>query len=100
MRSCTNVGYEPKETDMTEQHAKYGHIPHNWFAALVNKMGGEEQAKRFLRGELTLVEKDSAGGPFLLEADRSGDVRGLRAFCDRLDDWWYRNVGFIFEISP
>lgn len=35
--------------------SKYGHRPHNWFEGIVNKMGGEEQAKRFLRGDLVLA---------------------------------------------
>ncbi len=34
--------------------SKYGHRPHNWFEAIVNKIGGEEAAERFLRGELTV----------------------------------------------
>lgn len=36
--------------------SKYGHRPHNWFEAIVNKLGGEEKAERFLRGELTVSE--------------------------------------------
>ncbi len=36
--------------------SKYGHRPHNWFEAIVNKMGGEEGAERFLRDELVLSE--------------------------------------------
>ena len=35
---------------------KYGHRTHNWFEAIVNKLGGEERADRFLRGELSVVE--------------------------------------------
>ena len=34
--------------------SKYGHRPHNWFEGVINKMGGEEQAEAFLRGELVL----------------------------------------------
>ena len=36
--------------------AKYGHRPINWFEDIVNRMGGEERAERFRRGELVLVE--------------------------------------------
>lgn len=36
--------------------SKYGHKTHNWFEAIVNKLGGEEGAERFLRGEVTLTE--------------------------------------------
>jgi len=38
------------------QMSKYGHRPIDWFEALVNKLGGEEAAERFLRGELTVSE--------------------------------------------
>lgn len=31
--------------------SKYGHRPHNWFEAIVNRLGGEEAAEQFLRGE-------------------------------------------------
>lgn len=34
--------------------SKYGHRPHNWFEAVVNKLGGEERAEAFLRGELVV----------------------------------------------
>ena len=36
--------------------SKYGHRPHNWFEGIVNKLGGEEGAERFLRGELIIKE--------------------------------------------
>lgn len=36
--------------------SKYGHRTGNWFEAIVNKLGGEEAAERFLRGELTVSE--------------------------------------------
>ncbi len=36
--------------------SKYGHKTHNWFEAIVNKLGGEEGAERFLRGELSVCE--------------------------------------------
>ena len=32
--------------------SKYGHRNHDWFEAIVNKLGGEEMAEAFLRGEL------------------------------------------------
>ncbi|MDD3102426.1 MAG: hypothetical protein PHE59_04770 [Patescibacteria group bacterium] len=35
---------------------KYGHRPYNWFEAIVNKLGGEEKAEAFLRGDLKVVE--------------------------------------------
>lgn len=38
--------------------SKYGHRPHNWFEAIVNKMGGEENAEKFLRGELVIPERE------------------------------------------
>lgn len=34
--------------------SKYGHRPHDWFEAIVNKLGGEEGAEAFLRDELTI----------------------------------------------
>ncbi len=39
--------------------SKFGHRPHNWFEAVINKLGGEEAAESFLRGELVVkqVEK-------------------------------------------
>lgn len=36
--------------------SKYGHRTHNWFEAIVNKLGGEEQAERFLRGDFSVCE--------------------------------------------
>jgi hypothetical protein len=36
--------------------SKYGHRAHNWFEAIVNKIGGEEAAEKFLRGELVVSE--------------------------------------------
>ena len=36
--------------------SKYGHRTHDWFEGLVNKMGGEDRAEMFLRGELTISE--------------------------------------------
>lgn len=39
--------------------SKYGHRTHNWFEAVINKIGGEEAAERFLRGELTISESMS-----------------------------------------
>lgn len=36
--------------------SKYGHRPHNWFEAIVNKLGGEECAEKFLRDELSVSE--------------------------------------------
>lgn len=36
--------------------SKYGHLPRNWFDAVVNKAGGEAGANAFLRDELVLVK--------------------------------------------
>lgn len=36
--------------------SKYGHRPQNWFEAIVNKLGGEDAADRFLRGELSVSQ--------------------------------------------
>jgi len=36
--------------------SKYGHRPHDWFEAIVNKLGGEEAGDKFLRGELEIFE--------------------------------------------
>jgi hypothetical protein len=36
--------------------SKYGHRTINWFEAIVNKLGGEEAAERFLRDELAISE--------------------------------------------
>ena len=41
---------------MSESKSKYGHRPYNWFEGIVNKLGGEAQAERFLRGELVVTE--------------------------------------------
>lgn len=38
--------------------SKYGHKPGNWFEAIVNKLGGEEAADAFLRGETTVCVPD------------------------------------------
>jgi len=43
--------------------SKYGHRPHNWFEAIVNKLGGEEAARRYLRNELVLVEAGTVPQP-------------------------------------
>ncbi len=42
--------------------SKYGHRNHNWFEAIVNKLGGEEKADTLLRGELVVkpVAEDAA----------------------------------------
>lgn len=40
--------------------SKYGHRPHNWFEAIVNKLGGEEAANRFLAGELVVSDPPGA----------------------------------------
>ena len=39
------------------EKSKYGHRAINWFEAIGNKLGGEEGAERFLRGELAVVAK-------------------------------------------
>jgi hypothetical protein len=36
--------------------SKYGHRKLDWFESIVNKIGGEEAADRFLRGELAVSE--------------------------------------------
>ena len=36
--------------------SKYGHCTHNWFEAIVNKLGGEDAAERFLHDELSVSE--------------------------------------------
>lgn len=38
--------------------SKYGHRPLHWFEAIVNKLGGEERAEAFLRGDLVLKPAD------------------------------------------
>lgn len=38
--------------------SKYGHRPHNWFEAIVNKLGGEEAAERFLRDDVVVVIRE------------------------------------------
>jgi len=40
---------------MSEQKSKYGHLTLNWFEDIINRLGGEEGAERFKRGELVLV---------------------------------------------
>ena len=37
--------------------SKYGNRAHNWFEAIVNKLGGEENGDRFLRDELMVFER-------------------------------------------
>jgi len=44
--------------------SKYGHRPHNWFEAIINKLGGEEAGEQFLRGELTVSKPEK---PTILE---------------------------------
>ena len=39
--------------------SKYGHRPHNWFEAIVNRLGGENGAEAFLRGDLVITEHQS-----------------------------------------
>ncbi|MBI2035667.1 MAG: hypothetical protein HYT12_03210 [Candidatus Liptonbacteria bacterium] len=39
--------------------SKYGHREHNWFEAIVNRLGGEEAAESFLRGELEVKEVEA-----------------------------------------
>ena len=34
--------------------SRFGHRTHNWFEAIVNKLGGEDSADAFLRGELAV----------------------------------------------
>jgi len=34
--------------------SKYGHRSHNWFDAVINKLGGEDRAEMFLRDELVI----------------------------------------------
>jgi hypothetical protein len=36
--------------------SKYGHRTINWFEAVINKLGGEEEAEKFLRDELSVSE--------------------------------------------
>src|SRR3989344_126121 len=36
--------------------SKYGHRTHNWFEAIVNKLGGEDAGDRFRRDELSVSE--------------------------------------------
>lgn len=38
---------------------RYGHLPINFFSSVLNRMGGEEVARKYLRGELVLSPKDS-----------------------------------------
>ena len=49
--------------------SKYGHRPHNWFEAIVNKLGGEENAERFLPNELIVAEQARLSN--ILPIDRS-----------------------------
>lgn len=34
--------------------SKYGHRPHNWFEEIVDKIGGEDAAEKFLRNEISV----------------------------------------------
>ena len=47
-------GYKPGKG---KAMSKYGHRHQNWFEAIVNKLGGEDGAEAFLRGELEVVRK-------------------------------------------
>src|SRR3989339_2094549 len=42
-----------------EKVSKYGHHPLEWFERIVDRLGGEEAAERFLRGEPTVTEPES-----------------------------------------
>ncbi len=48
--------------------SKYGHIPQNDFEALLNKMGGEEVMRAFMRGEYHFVPKQKSG---VIQVNRS-----------------------------
>lgn len=69
--------------------SKYGHKPGNWFEAIVNKMGGEEQAERFLRGELVFKERSG-----LLKRVATVLARGTAKFVDE-DRLKEANIGWL-----
>ena len=62
--------------------SKYGHRPINWFEAIVNKLGGEEAAERFLRGELAIVDARPNDELFQTKRQRLGTGVSLRKMLD------------------
>src|SRR4051812_20118452 len=47
--------YKPQLTVERKVMSKYGNRNGNWFEAIVNKLGGEEGAEKFLRDELVVT---------------------------------------------
>jgi len=57
--------------------SKYGHRNMDWFEGVVNKIGGEEGAERFLRGELVVSEPSRVSKPVICEV---ADYKKLAEF--------------------
>ena len=62
--------------------SKYGHRTNNWFEAIVNKLGGEDAAEKFLRDELTVSE------PVRAWEERDGVIYFTVTFVRRTGEEW------------
>lgn len=67
--------------------SKYGQRNIDWFEAIVNKLGGEEGAERFLRGEVVIKE------PSVLRRIASVQAPGVKKFVAK-DALKSANVGW------
>jgi len=74
--------------------SKYGHRSHNWFEAIVNKLGGESDAERFLRGELVVSERDKSKFMVIIDYSRTLDQMMADAAS------WLRNTCFSTADFP
>lgn len=78
---------------MSEQKSKYGHLTLNWFEDIINRLGGEEGAERFKRGELVLVPATKPEFPVWktvrlgIYKNADGYRKALKKAGLRLSDW-------------
>ncbi len=98
--------------------AKYGHLSHNYIEAILNKMGGEDAAQKFLNGELEILpkkqpkkrmshrepvaDKDRLAYVFqvieeIMESECSGTAEKLGAIKRALDTFDQKNLTFILS---
>ena len=78
--------------------SKYGHRSHNWFEAIVNKLGGENAAERFLRGELVVTEPERGEGEKILKLIQNSlmldKLNGSEILADAKDVFAYIDSDF------
>ena len=87
--------------------SKYGHREYNWFEGIVNKLGEEEGAERFLRGELMLVPSPIPSIPPLVDRDKlaalissGGDISPADVEKCRIPKWTIAPNGVIYLALP